>query len=83
MLRVIYRRASHAGPSGPLCFARIKVYLYDKAPYSFLVGCNCWIIGLKSINDVLDIHKSILRTDRFHSQFSDGIYRIVQNIQIV
>ena len=24
MLRVIYRRASHAGPSGPRCFARIK-----------------------------------------------------------
>ena len=24
MIRVIYRRAPHAGASGPLCFARMK-----------------------------------------------------------
>ena len=42
MQRVFYRRASHADPSGPICFARIKNI--GKVQFTFMVLVSGFVL---------------------------------------
>ena len=53
---VIYRRASHAGPSAPLCFARIRQELGGTGTGCLFQITYCEIISLNQLKGYMKIN---------------------------